>query len=111
MKGSVPFLGTTTDRGKAFSGIKSVDLRIIQRRYDDSTREHHYSLTTVPPHLACMNPRCQQGGLELQQLIWIHDSGLDTTYFCGGHEGTPKGRRVGDPCDVRFEIKMSKELG
>lgn len=69
-----PFLGTTTDRREAFPNILSLELIIEQDPSEQYRRSAlHYSRTNtfnlhnIVPHLRCNNPRCQQGGLELQQ--------------------------------------------
>ena len=107
-----PFLGETTDRSKAFSGIDSFELAVVQDRFEQYTREPwqrelRYTKDDVPRYLACANPRCQQGGLDLQQVVNFWPSGQRTIH-CNGHEGTPKGRRLGDPCDNSFVVTLNK---
>ena len=53
-----------------------------------------FTKANMPSFLAYKNPRCQQGGLDLQRLVMFHQSG-EYDYPCNGHEGTPKGRRQG----------------
>lgn len=107
-----PFLGETTDRDRAFHGIKSFELSVIQDRFGHHTREpwqreSRYTKMDIPRFLACANPRCQQGGLDLQQIVNFWPSG-ERTVHCGGHEGTPQGRRRGDPCDNSFVVTLRK---
>jgi len=32
---------------------------------------------------------------------------FETAISCDGYEGSPKGRRKGDPCDTMFRFKVS----
>lgn len=104
------FLGETTDREKAFPDIISLDLTIAQDRFGHYTRhswqrEQRFSKADIPRNFTCANARCQQGGLDLQQIISFWPPGQHT-FHCNGHEGTPKGRRKGNPCDNRFELTL-----
>lgn len=115
MKTSKPFLGETTDRDKAFYGINSFELTVVQDRFGHYTshawqREVRYTKADIPRHLRCANPRCQQGGLDLQQTVNFWPSG-ERSFPCNGHEGTPKGRRQGDPCDNVFVVTLTKSEG
>lgn len=108
-----PFLGTTNNREEAFSGIEVLNIVIKQDPYGyygnkDHSREATYSKSNVPRYASCNNPRCQQGGVDLQRLVWFHPSG-EYEYYCGGHEGTPKGRYKGDPCGNVFTIILEVE--
>lgn len=107
-----PFLGETTDRNKAFPGIDSFELTVVQDRWGHYTREEwqrtsRYTKGDVPRYLRCANPRCQQGGLDLQQIVTFWPSG-EKTFPCSGHEGSPAGRRRGDPCDNSFVVTLVK---
>ena len=111
MSRSKPFLGETTDKSKAFAGIVSFELKVVQDRFGNYTiepwqRESRFTLANIVPHLACVNPRCQQGGLELQRIVLFQSAGKHT-FPCNGHEGSPRGRRQGDPCDNSFEIELT----
>lgn len=108
---SKPFLGTTTNANEAFPGIEEVDITIEQDTYGyycqhQSQRISQYTKSTIPRQVSCVNPRCQQGGIDLQSFVLSHSSG-EFNFFCDGHEGTPTGRRKGDPCDNNFKIKRN----
>ena len=112
MSRSKPFLGETTDREKAFYGIASFELTVVQDRFGMYTREawqreSRFTKGDIPRYLRCANPRCQQGGLDLQQIVNFWPSG-EQTFHCNGHEGTPQGRRKGDPCDNSFVVTLVK---
>ena len=110
------FLGTTSDRKKAFYGIEAIELDIEQdvfknHIYENWRRHLHYTLDNVPRTLPCVNPRCQRGGFDLQSLILFRGEGEhEMEMFCRGDEGTPKGRRKGDPCDnfIKFKLHIKK---
>jgi hypothetical protein len=108
---SKPFLGTTTDVNEAFPGIDEIDVTITQDPYgyylrNDWQRTSRFSKSTMKRHLACVNPRCQQGGLDLQQIVLFHADGK-YEFSCNGHEGTPAGRRIGNACDNRFSVELT----
>lgn len=105
-----PFLGETSDVRKAFPDILDLQMKVTQDPYGyyrrtPSQAESHYTLDSLPPLVRCLNPRCQQGGLEMQHVL-LHNSG-EHTFYCHGHEGTPKGRVEGDPCDNWFTVSMT----
>ena len=110
---SKPFLGETTNRDEAFPGIDSIDITITQDPYfhyssKETQRVNHYTRSTIPRYCKCVNPRCQQGGLDLQKLVLFNSNGSHT-FPCNGHEGSPKGRRKGSPCDNYFEVALIVE--
>ncbi|MEQ6335629.1 hypothetical protein [Sphingobium sp. MK2] len=107
-----PFLGETHDRAKAFPGIIALELTVTQDRWEHYTtkdwqRKSHYTLDNIQPFHRCANPRCQQGGLNLQHVV-LYQSNGEHTMYCNGHEGTPAGRRKGDPCDNSFVVTLNK---
>lgn len=107
-----PFLGETHDRAKAFPGITALELTVTQDRWGHYTdqawqRESRYTLDNLPRYQSCANQRCQQGGLDLQHVVLFWSNGEHTMY-CNGHEGTPAGRRKGDPCDNSFIVTLNK---
>jgi hypothetical protein len=106
-----PFLGETTDRDKAFFGIASFELKVVEDPFGHHTREggreYRFTKSNIPRYLKCANPRCQQGGLDLQQIVNFGSAG-QTTLYCNGHEGSPAGRRKGDPCDNSFIVTLEK---
>lgn len=107
---ATPFLGTTTDRNAAFPGIEQVAFSVSQDPYGEYLREawqrsERYIKGDLPSHIRCANPRCQQGGLQTQQLVMFLPDG-EYDFSCNGHEGTPAGRRKGDPCDNSFKVTL-----
>ncbi len=105
------FLGTTTDANKAFPGIEEIDMTVSQDPYGyyskhDWQRTSHFNKNSIGSHLGCLNPRCQQGGLNLQNIVLFHPDG-EHVFYCKGHEGTPGGRKIGDPCDNRFTVRLA----
>lgn len=117
-----PFLqGKPITFDKAFPSVKSFVL--TGREHGDSREiasipiEHrsalHYTAPNLPAKIPCSNPRCQQGGYELQwildAIIRNRDTHYENTFYCGGHEGSPKGRRKGDPCCNYIEMTIELE--
>jgi hypothetical protein len=106
-----PFLGETHDRNRAFPSIDELELIVVQDKWghytrDGQPRESRYTKDDIPRHLSCVNPRCQQGGLDLQKFVMVWSDGHHNVW-CNGHEGTPKGRRKGDPCENRFDVTLT----
>jgi hypothetical protein len=113
-KGSSFFFGETQDRDKAFLGIKSIDIIVEQDLWAMASRDgkptvHRYTKDTVPRYERCINRLCQQGGLDLQQLILFGSTAEPATIKCSGHEGSPQGRRKGRNCDNFFRVTISIE--
>jgi hypothetical protein len=67
--------------------------------------ERFSSAACVPRHLRCLNPLCQQGGLDLHAILMSWQTG-EHDFSCHGHEGSPTGRRKGDPCCNRFLVSL-----
>lgn len=116
-----PFLkGEPTTFDKIFPTVKSLvltgkehgDFRDLSSISIDRRSTLHYTAASLPANISCANPRCQQGGYELQWILEGIISNRDTHYenifHCNGHEGSPKGRRKGDRCGNY--IKISIEL-
>jgi hypothetical protein len=107
------FFKETNDRDEAFPGIKSINLTVEQDLWGVQSRGgkptvHRYTKQSIPGHEKCVNPRCKQGGLNLQNIVsFEHLDGKD--FYCGGHEGSPQGRRKGTPCTNSFRITLSVE--
>jgi hypothetical protein len=106
-----PFLGETQDRNAAFPQFESFTLTVSQDpyshyRHEDWIKTSTYDKSNINRYERCLNPRCQQGGLDLQQVVSFYGDG-EHTFYCRGHEGTPKGRRVGDPCENVFKVTLS----
>lgn len=105
------FIGTTDKVSEAFPDILSLKITVTQDPYGyyakrPEQRTTYYSLDNLSPSVGCLNPRCQQGGLALQNIIDFQDNG-EYEFFCKGHEGTPKGRIKGDLCDNSFKVSLS----
>jgi hypothetical protein len=108
---SRPFLGETNDRERASPGVVSLEITVTQDPYEEyakypSQRSQRFTKETIPKHAACLNPRCQQGGLDLQSSVLHHPPGHHS-FWCNGHEGSPQGRRKGDSCDNRFDVTLA----
>lgn len=66
-----PLLGETTDRDKAFPGVASLEVVIEHDPYgmygNPGATIERFHKSDVPRRARCINPRCQQGGFDLQQ--------------------------------------------
>ncbi len=111
---SRPFLGTVSSSREAYPEVKS--LRFEGREHGDlasgmDQRDVYYTECNLPGKIPCGNPRCQQGGYDLNATLMTLMGNRDTSYeidwSCDGHEGTPKGRRIGDPCMNSIRAKLT----
>lgn len=102
------FLGSTSDRNAAFPGIDELDFVVEQDRHcqhGSKPNLKRYTKSDLPPQIRCVNPRCQQGGLATQGIVLHRGAGVHELW-CKGHEGSPSGRRKGDPCDNSFIVTL-----
>ncbi|HEY4114138.1 MAG TPA: hypothetical protein VGM17_08765 [Rhizomicrobium sp.] len=115
-----PFLGEATATfAEAFPHIGSFTITVDQGDavwgeaapgYRSAFFNENYP---PPPVIGCTNRRCHQGGLRFEALIPWSGSELPYDYEnkfpCNGHEGSPKGRRIGARCMNTFRLKMHFE--
>lgn len=102
---SRPFLGTVSSFSEAYPDVLSIRFEGKERGdlpRDQEERIQHYTEADLPQIVPCGNPRCQQGGYDLNAtLIGIthsRETEYEIDWSCNGHEGTPKGRRIGVDC-------------
>ena len=108
-----PFVGTVETFKQAYPSVKT--LRLLARQRGEVARKWQEVQTftehNLPPVIPCANPRCYQGGSDLSALLMTMTCGNETEYKmtldCNGHEGTPKGRKRGDPCQNSIDIELS----
>lgn len=109
----VPLFGQTSDVNKAFPGIKDFRVTIMEDPggyyvRDPVLRKSVYTKASARPVHNCANRHCQQGGLNIQRLVLFSAPGQHDIR-CPGHDGSPQGRRMGDPCDNRFAVTLEVE--
>ena len=116
---SSSWIGRPGSFREVYPNIKS--LKLDGSQHGDLRSQHQeklrYSESSIPAMISCANPRCQQGGYDIQAIIdgvvYSQESSYKETLHCNGHEGTPKGRRIGDPCmnyiKVNIEIEYKEE--
>lgn len=79
---------------------------------EESKRIIFYDELTIQRKIPCSNPKCQQGGYEIQlileSLIRRNDEKSEGKINCNGHEGTPKGRKNGNSCwnSITYKIDI-----
>ena len=94
---------------EAFPDIKSIELKTKEkvRRYifspDFKEYERTYDLSNMPgEYLNCGSYDCKRGGYHIGSVIRTayrnKDDNSSGVLKCPGDNGTPKGRRKGDPC-------------
>lgn len=109
MSDATPFLGTTTKRKEAFPSLKTLRLVVSTKTYGETAPyTYTFNENNFPAIVRCRNQLCEQGGLELSNIINFYENG-EYEFDCQGHEGTPKGRRIGYPCWAVFKVSLYKE--
>lgn len=107
--------GNPTTFTELFPEVKSLELTVQEHgefsSFAPSVKSSiHFTKSSIPSKITCSNPKCQQGGYELQwiltEVIRKKDRKYKSIFHCNGHEGTPKGRRIGDPCCNNIEIEI-----
>jgi hypothetical protein len=113
MRSSKPFLGTVPTFKAAYPEVRTIEVNV---RYEAGMRgefqgTREYSEHGLPPVLPYSNPKCRQGGYNLMATLITLTHAKQPSYsarlYCHGHEGTPKGRKVGDACDASAEIEIT----
>lgn len=69
------------------------------------------------PRMRCSNNRCKRGGYDIEQeirnMIYSRVTEREFILHCEGDEGSPKGRKKGQPCmnmlHVRLKLKYKDE--
>jgi len=116
---NVPFFSQPTSSfHKAFPTVKTIGVEVrsdgegFEPLHNQTEWLAVYTESNIPGTIDCRNPRCTDGGLDLERLIrWSVVEGkqasYETTKKCEGHEGSPKGQRKGEPCETYFKVKVS----
>lgn len=106
--------GETMSFSKAFPDVQSI--RVDVRHHGDMNPAHQsvdrFDAGSLNPTIRCVNPKCQQGGYNIEftlsELLRSRSTSHSLRWHCDGHEGTPKGRRKGNPCmnfaDIEFTV-------
>lgn len=108
--------GEPTTFKKAYPKVESLRAEVSQHGDVEWEYQKHqtFDSSNVPAEIRCGNPRCRQGGFSMQRLIDYMVYGGKTehedTLHCDGHEGSPKGRRKGDPCINYLKVKITLKL-
>jgi hypothetical protein len=109
-----PLLGPAKTLLSAFPHIARIEVRVVEENAYVGWRRDRVFQNDVPAAIPCSNPRCREGGYDIANLIYFVAEGRKTndeiTIRCNGHEGSPKGRRRGDPCTNRACITATADF-
>jgi hypothetical protein len=105
-----PFFGASSAFKESFPDVEEVRLTVLQDPNEhycihDWQRENLYTKATLPTLFRCVNARCQEGGIAVEDLILLYGNG-DHDLPCRGHEGKAAGQAESDLCDNRFRITL-----
>jgi len=112
---TTPWLARSTGNfGEAFPNVEAIDFTIDDNPWGwYNVRGHrplHFTSASATSFIPCPNDRCRRGGFDFGTFLRNHTCGakitdVDQSYPCNGDEGTPAGRRKGDPCMNSFKVK------
>ena len=112
---TTPWLARSTGNfGEAFPNVEAIDFTIDDNPWGwYNVRGHrplHFTSASATSFIPCPNDRCRRGGFDFGTFLRNHPYGakitdVDQSYPCNGDEGTPAGRRKGDPCMNSFKVK------
>ena len=115
MGDTTPWLARRTGNfGEAFPNVEAIDFTIDDNPWGwYNVRGHrplHFTSASATSFISCPNDRCRRGGFDFGTFLRNHTYGskitsVDQSYSCNGDEGTPAGRRKGDPCMNSFKVK------
>lgn len=105
--------GEPTTFKNAYPKVESLRAEVFQHGDVEWEHQEHqtFNETNVPAEIPCGNRRCRQGGFSMQRLIddivYGDKTEHEDTMHCGGHEGSPKGLRKGDPCMNSIKARIT----
>lgn len=112
---TTPWLANRTGNfGEAFPNVEAIDFTIDDNPWGwYNVRGHrplHFTSASATSFIPCPNDRCRRGGFDFGTFLRNHTYGakitaVDQSYPCNGDEGTPAGRRKGDPCMNCFKVR------
>ncbi|PTQ12093.1 hypothetical protein CLG96_05865 [Sphingomonas oleivorans] len=101
---------------EAYPNVERIDFTIDDNLYGwldiRGSRPLNFTAASSSRFVPCPNDRCRRGGFDFGAFLRNHSyesqiTTIDKTYPCGGDEGTPAGRRKGDPCMKGFKVKRT----
>jgi hypothetical protein len=110
--------GAAKNLKEAFPEIESA----LIEHYETGDGTYDYNLKAVPstytvprqvrePLMRCSNPRCERGGYEIDREIrnmtLSKSCSSEFILDCHGDEGSPKGRKKGNPCMNRLHVRLT----
>ena len=103
----------------AFPTIKSARVRTEESgyspsgRYFDKPRVRVYDENNLGEYIDCSNRLCYGGGFSigqiLREMVDEKQTHLETTKFCKGYEGSPKGKRRYRSCVNNWKVTVDIE--
>lgn len=102
------FMAKKSPFEEAFLDISDIRIEVTERKNFSSADRKRYYGKDASEYVDCSNPACYNGGFRLGALIrnMVNrgQTELETTEFCQGYHGSPKGRRNYGPCEHRFKV-------
>lgn len=105
------FLAQKTSFERAFPEIE--DIRVTVEEFEDFSSvgwKRSFNKSNAGEYIDCRNSRCYGGGFDLGTLLrnmeTKGETEYETTEYCRGYHGSPKGRKNYGPCEHRFKIRI-----
>jgi hypothetical protein len=104
--------GTKVNFDEAFPTIEDITVEVKEAGYMLKRKSTStYTKEYLVPSFECNNISCKQGGVSiervLREMVRNKQAEREEIMSCKGHEGSPKGRRIGRACMNHFEITIS----
>lgn len=100
-----PFLARAGTFDEAFPSLKDALLKYEEHDYDGTSRSSVHSLRDDGRKLRCRNPKCHDGGYDIQQevqlMLLTGEISKKLERHCPGWETRPK-HSIGDDCTRRI---------
>ena len=109
MDRSNKFFGELATFAKAYPNIESASVEYVESSFGIEEGKHFHNVANGGL-IRCRNPRCFRGGYELEMIISGMERNKETestgSLHCPGDEGTPKGRKLGEPCGNKIDYTV-----
>lgn len=113
---SNPMFGKKTSFEEAFPQIDSLDVTVEEtgKGVHREPRTWRFSEENPPgKYVDCSNDLCYNGGVDvgsiLRAMVRNDETSKETTEFCQGYEGSPKGQKRYKDCINKFEVQIEIE--
>jgi hypothetical protein len=108
-------LSNKTTFEKAFPDIEKISIEVNEKGkgIKGELGRSLYGKSSISEYINCKNTKCFNGGFRIGEVIrslyFNRETEAKGNCVCQGREGTPKGRRLYDFCENRFNFNVKIE--